>query len=771
MERPTSAPGSSVDDRFFVDAPVLAAYGTLEGRFTRVGGPWAEVLGWSHEDLTTRPFIEFVHPEDLETTAAQLELLTPGGPPVPHRNRWRTADGRWVWLQWHTRITDHGTVCGVAVDVTGVVAHERELERRRQLFEVVASYQQRALGEETADAGLADALAAAAAVIGATSATVLALETTEVGTRELEGLATYGPEPMCQPGDRITVIEGVEPRPGRTPTLLEATSVVARFGRPVLTAWTDGRVADTHHEVLALPLAHDRSVGIVTFTRSAEPFTGADIDVLAPLTGAFAGAIERDRSRAVGSRMSAEVGRLSSMLGAMLERSEFIVIVTDALGRVELLNATATRMLGGRASVEEHAPVDRLLAPGVAHGSLAASLVAFENAASESEWTFADATGRSIDLLVSASPIFAEAGTLEGWMLVCRPAEDRVRAERERLERARLAAQVDLLERRERQLAALAEATQYVMASHTHREALDVIDHFLPAAFGPGRAALFRVAGVERTAQPSDPAVFQPGDCWAVRTGHTFRNEPDAAVRCPHLDHGVAAVCAPIGDGQVWSGVVVLRADDHEDAAAIAANESLLDDVARQLSNAMANLRLRRALEEQATRDPLTGVGNRRAAEAALANAITRARAHGEPFAVVMVDLDQFKAVNDRYGHEVGDEVLVRFAGFLRERTREDDSVTRIGGEEFLLVLHDIPEDALERTLEALRAGVPDITVRPDLRLTASFGGVHVSGVDAEPAVLVAAADELMYAAKHAGRDRVEVAPYERFHPKDRRRS
>ena len=98
-------------------------------------------------------------------------------------------------------------------------------------------------------------------------------------------------------------------------------------------------------------------------------------------------------------------------------------------------------------------------------------------------------------------------------------------------------------------------------------------------------------------------------------------------------------------------------------------------------------------------------------------------------------------------------EVLVRFADFLRQHTREDDRVTRIGGEEFLLILRDIPRSALERTLDALRRGIAALALRPGLQLTASFGGVHAMSAEATAEDLVAAADDLMYAAKHGGRN------------------
>lgn len=764
MERAPIASSDRIENiarMFFDDAPVLVGYASLDGFLTDLGGPWTELLGWSERELTTQAFIEFVHPDDIGATIAEMVALNEGRRTVAFRNRYRTKHGTWVWLQWYARPTEDGRIAAVAVDVTDSIAKEQELDRRRRMFEIVATYQQRALSEGTAAAGLEAALTAAREVIGASTATVLTIDASVRGIRSLVGLAAAGDDGFCPPGQRRTVIEGIDRADGRTPTMLEATSVVARFGRPIITSWTDGHVTRADRELLAIPLARDQAVGIVTFTRRTGSFSISDIEVLTPLLGAFATAIERDRTRDLETLMTAEVGRLSSMLGAVLERSDFIVMATDADGRIELLNDAAARALGGRAAADERWPIDRLLAPGASHGSLAASLPTFEGGATESEWTFADRTGRTVDVIITASPVFATDGALRGWTLIGRTLEEHARAERERVERSRLAAQVELLEQRERQLAALADATQYVVASHTHREALDVIAHFLPSAFGLGRATLMRVVTTERAGEPEDPMVLREGDCWAIRTGRAFRSEPAATVRCSHVEPGVLAVCAPLGDGVATSGIIVLHPDPLADAGAVAAGEALLDDVARQLSNALANLRLRRALEEQALRDPLTGVGNRRAAEEALTTAIARARSHGEPFAVVMVDLDRFKAINDEHGHEVGDAVLVRFADFLRQHTREDDRVARIGGEEFLLILRDIPRNALERTLDALRRGVSAIPLLPGSHITASFGGVHAMATTATPEALVAAADSLMYAAKHGGRDRVEVADFD----------
>ena len=201
MERVPVARSDRTEDiaaTFFGDAPVLIAHASLDGMLTEIGGPWTDLLGWSERELTTRPFIEFVHPEDIGGTIAEMVALNEGRRTVAFRNRYRTKRGTWVWLQWYSGPTDDGRIAAVAVDVTGTVAKEQELERRRRIFEIVTTYQQVALSEGTAVAGLEAALDAAREVIGATAATVLTLETSDRGTRSLVASSIVGVRPSAR---------------------------------------------------------------------------------------------------------------------------------------------------------------------------------------------------------------------------------------------------------------------------------------------------------------------------------------------------------------------------------------------------------------------------------------------------------------------------------------------------------------------------------------------------------------------------------------------
>lgn len=166
-----------------------------------------------------------------------------------------------------------------------------------------------------------------------------------------------------------------------------------------------------------------------------------------------------------------------------------------------------------------------------------------------------------------------------------------------------------------------------------------------------------------------------------------------------------------------------------------------------------------RELERQAAQDSLTGLGNRRRFEDDLAAAIARCRRDGTTGALLVLDLDRFKAVNDAHGHPVGDELIREVAEVLRRRTRAGDSLARLGGDEFAVILPRGGRKEARTAAEAIageirahhpRGGSDPVTVSVGIAI---FGG----DADASVATVVADADAAMYAAKGEGRDRVLI--------------
>lgn len=166
-----------------------------------------------------------------------------------------------------------------------------------------------------------------------------------------------------------------------------------------------------------------------------------------------------------------------------------------------------------------------------------------------------------------------------------------------------------------------------------------------------------------------------------------------------------------------------------------------------------------RRLTALAETDPLTALPNRRGFGARAGEALEAARRDGLPACVLLLDLDHFKAINDRHGHPAGDAVLVALAATLEQGLRRGDVPARLGGEEFAALLPGAAlPDAIARA-EALRQAIAAAVPHPaggEARVTASFGVAPVGRRGLEAAL--AAADRALYAAKRNGRDRVEAA-------------
>ena len=164
-----------------------------------------------------------------------------------------------------------------------------------------------------------------------------------------------------------------------------------------------------------------------------------------------------------------------------------------------------------------------------------------------------------------------------------------------------------------------------------------------------------------------------------------------------------------------------------------------------------------RRLEAMIFEDPLTQLYNRRFMLTQLSALVSGARRHERPLSVVMVDVDHFKALNDSYGHEVGDRALVGVARAMRDGLRAEDYLGRLGGEEFLAVLPDVDERAAGLVADSLRRTVSDHRLEVDgelLRVTVSAGYAAWGGESREE--LLKRAADAMYRAKATGRDAVE---------------
>jgi len=192
-------------------------------------------------------------------------------------------------------------------------------------------------------------------------------------------------------------------------------------------------------------------------------------------------------------------------------------------------------------------------------------------------------------------------------------------------------------------------------------------------------------------------------------------------------------------------------------------HRQLLISVGQELALALANVKLRETLHEQAIRDPLTGLYNRRYVEEMLDIELRRSRRTGHSIGFIMADLDHFKRFNDAYGHGAGDLMLKAVAELIKKSIRAGDIACRYGGEEFLIILPAAGiQDTISRASQ-IQKDVRQISFTYEERqlgnMTISMGVAVYPEHGNEAAELIRVADQALYRAKNEGRDRVALPP------------
>ncbi len=311
----------------------------------------------------------------------------------------------------------------------------------------------------------------------------------------------------------------------------------------------------------------------------------------------------------------------------------------------------------------------------------------------------------------------------------------------------------------------LARMTQRLQGCENFADVMNVAELFAPN-IAPGVSGRLYIlerepwqmrCTAEWLSPEGDKKPFHPDECWAVRRGQSHppvNGEPD--IGCYHLPESQAqqSLCVPL----IAQGEAIGLLSFQNITPETAPSRAYLELMAEALGLALANQRLRDALLEKALFDPLTGLRNRHHLEDTLRTQMKQAVRNEEPVSCLMIDIDHFKSINDRFGHEAGDLVIKSVAAIIQRAVHDSGLAFRYGGEEFLVLLTGADEEAAHGAATEIYNGVHALSLRYGL---SEIGPVDVSiGIASYPQHaqsdnLLRAADVALYRAKELGRSRI----------------
>lgn len=347
--------------------------------------------------------------------------------------------------------------------------------------------------------------------------------------------------------------------------------------------------------------------------------------------------------------------------------------------------------------------------------------------------------------------------------------ESRVAERTEELNRS-----VQNLERRNQESVEINRMGELLQSCHSEEEVFTVAARTGHALFPEHSGRIHMVNDhqgltlvAEWGTEPPVPTMDESHTCWTVRHGQPHQDPPDCEDSlCPHCcEPGGISLCIPLLAEGTVTGVIKVNsgAAEADMDQAVAERKSLLITMAEQVAMAVTNLRLREQLRQQAIKDPLTGLYNRRRLEETLQEELSWAERHDGTVGVIMLDVDHFKQLNDTHGHETGDAVLRELGGLLNRSLRREDRAFRYGGEEFTLVILKTNAKRLCRLAELVRVRVEEelnlsLFTESTGKETVSLGAAQFPDHARDLHGLLQAADRALYLAKHRGRNRVAFA-------------
>jgi diguanylate cyclase (GGDEF)-like protein/PAS domain S-box-containing protein len=774
---------NSVSDLVFL----MSVEGGNQYRCLTANAAYVTRTGLSAELVIGRRLDEIVTEAELCLTQDKFSEAIKNAAPITYEGYYDQPAGR-VFIE--TTLTPIFDGQGVCVNLLGVVHDITERKQAEEALDVRARQQ----------AALADL--GQRALMGAdltglfNDAVGLVADTLDVEFCEALELMPDGTALRLRAGagwragliGRATIDAGKESQAGYTlfsnqPVVVDDLHTETRFRGPALL-----RDHGVVNGITVIIRGQEQPFGVLgAHTTKPRAFSNDDVYFLQAVANVLGTAISRKRAE-----------QAIAFQAHLLNVVEQAVIATDLRGVIIYWNRFAELLYGW--SDEEAKGRDMLdLLSDEATRSEAAQIIARLQGGERwsGEFLMRRRDGTTFPAHMTDSPVRDEHGTLIGVVGVAvdmtehKRVEEIQREARDLLEiqvagrtgelrevNLQLARWVSELEQRNSEVLLLSEMGELLQTCLAIDEAYAVLAQALPQLFATETGAMYvrperqDFVAVAEWGAPIT-RTFTVDDCWALRRGrtHVVANIGGGPV-CGHVGTQALTgyICVPVVAQSEVLGVLHVRAaapnplsltpeTDRVAGELVESRRRLAATVAEHVALALSNLVLRETLRQQAIRDPLTNLFNRRYMEESLDRELSRAARRGSPLGVIMIDIDHFKPVNDTFGHAAGDTLLRAIGALLLAHTRAEDIACRYGGEEFTLIL---PDSALEdtwRRAEQLRTAVKRLRVRhggePLDAITISAGVASYPEHGTVPEALLRAADLALYQAKAEGRDRI----------------
>jgi diguanylate cyclase (GGDEF)-like protein/PAS domain S-box-containing protein len=532
---------------------------------------------------------------------------------------------------------------------------------------------------------------------------------------------------------------------------------------------------------LGLPFYHrDKLIGMVGIANREQGYDQELVDSLAPFLTTCTNILLSVRAQEGQTAVEKSLRDSEARGRAILDNAIDAIITIDHQGTIESCNSAACKIFGYGTNelvsmnVAELMPAEH----GARHDGYVKSYMRSGRGriiGVGRELTACRKDGSEFPIELTVNELKLEGRSLFVGMVRDVTARKANEAQRDQLTRE-LTGRVEELNQLNEENAMLSGLGSYLQACASKEEAYDVLLAHVRSLFPNESGALYTLtekSGAECVISWGDEQELlshpvQKHDCWAMRRGVVHEtSDVHAALRCRHYN-GIGAgeqICIPVMTQNGPIGLLTLHVPsvggDEQSLSRGRHNLSLMVGIADRLGPTLSGIELRSRLHEDSIRDPLTKLYNRRFMDESLRRELLRARRGQTPVSLIVLDLDNFKLINDEYGHDVGDKVLVMLAHQLSKSVREEDFVYRYGGEEFVIVLPGASlEIAQERALQACQAvrAMRVETGHTPLHVTISAGVATYPDHAVDHEQLIVQADKALYIAKESGRDRIELA-------------